>query len=127
MLRRRRPKTRGDCVDGPRPCPWVGCRYNLAVDVTKSGNLTLNFPDRDAPESCALDVAERGAVSGEGLGLLLNISRERVRQLLSQAIHKLRGLRPFEEFRDWEAPRSTSALEPDGEREGAAAALLRVG
>ena len=21
-----RPRTRGDCVDGERPCPWVGCR-----------------------------------------------------------------------------------------------------
>lgn len=45
----RRPRTRGDCEDGPRPCPWVGCRYNLMLEVTEAGGLrpmSGYLPDR---------------------------------------------------------------------------------
>src|SRR5207248_4026222 len=28
-----RPRVRGDCAEGPRPCPYVSCKYNLYVDV----------------------------------------------------------------------------------------------
>jgi hypothetical protein len=28
-----RPQSRGECKGGPRPCPWVGCRYHLLLDV----------------------------------------------------------------------------------------------
>ncbi len=28
-----RPRTRAECIDGPRPCPWVSCRHHLALDV----------------------------------------------------------------------------------------------
>ena len=34
-----RPQTRGDCVNGPRPCPWVGCRHHLLLDLTRSKGL----------------------------------------------------------------------------------------
>ena len=34
-----RPRTRGDCVSGPRPCPWVGCKYHLALDLLTDGGL----------------------------------------------------------------------------------------
>lgn len=27
-----RPTNRSECKDGPRPCPFVGCRYHLASD-----------------------------------------------------------------------------------------------
>lgn len=33
------PTTRGDCVDGPRPCPWVRCRFHLAIEVNEFGTL----------------------------------------------------------------------------------------
>jgi hypothetical protein len=58
-----RPKTRGDCVDGPRPCPWVGCRYSLYLDVNpKNGVIKFNHPALEVEElveSCALDVADK--------------------------------------------------------------------
>ena len=41
-----RPKTRADCLRVVRPCPWVSCRWNLALDVKPNGNVTLNFPGR---------------------------------------------------------------------------------
>lgn len=35
----KRPKTRGDCANSPRPCPWVGCRHHLLLEVTRAGAL----------------------------------------------------------------------------------------
>lgn len=32
-----KPRTRSDCVDGPRPCPWVSCRHNLMVEIGQEG------------------------------------------------------------------------------------------
>lgn len=84
-LRAQRPRTRGECEGGERPCPWVSCRYHLAIDVDeRSGSIKHNFPDLDLdemPESCALDVADRGVAQLEQVGEILNITRERVRQL----------------------------------------------
>ncbi len=34
-----RPKTRGECASGPRPCPWVSCRHHLYLDVDKNGSV----------------------------------------------------------------------------------------
>lgn len=28
-----RPQVRGDCENGPRPCPWVSCEYHLAIEL----------------------------------------------------------------------------------------------
>jgi|GEM_PF-2028781 len=83
-----RPKHRSECVDGLRPCPWVGCRYHLAVNVSHAGGLALPFgedPD-DWPESCALDVAERGGLTLEGVGELSGLTRERIRQVEARAL-----------------------------------------
>lgn len=39
-----RPRTRADCLEGPRPCPWVSCRYHLLTEVSaESGSLVLNL------------------------------------------------------------------------------------
>lgn len=29
---RHRPRTRGECRNEARPCPWVGCEHHLALD-----------------------------------------------------------------------------------------------
>jgi hypothetical protein len=48
MLAIPRPQTRADCLQEARPCPWVGCRHHLLIDVTsdadKAGTLVLNRP-----------------------------------------------------------------------------------
>lgn len=85
-------RTRADCEDMPRPCPWVGCRYHLFVDVAESGNLKLNFPDCDPDAlaaTCALDVAELGGVRLEDAAAFLNLTRERIRQIEIEAYAKL--------------------------------------
>ena len=98
-----RPKTRGDCIDGPRPCPWALCQYHLFVEVTPrrkvvggemvGGNLKMVFPGRnikDLDETCALDVADRGGYTLDQVGLLMNVTRERVRQIQADALKRIR-------------------------------------
>ena len=90
MLAIPRPTTRGECRAAARPCPWVGCRYHLLIEVTSSGGLQLNGAGTEGrpaalsssapsvvvevwtddalellevmPYTCALDVAELGLV-----------------------------------------------------------------
>ncbi len=87
-----RPATRGECAGGPRPCPFVSCRHHLYLDVSaRTGSITLNFPDvevEDMAESCALDVADRGGGTLEEVGALLNLTRERLRQLEVLALER---------------------------------------
>jgi hypothetical protein len=89
-----RPRTRGDCADGPRPCPWVSCKHHLYLDVTKHGSLKFNFPDREIDElreTCALDVAAGGPRHLVTVGELMNITRERVRQIERRALERARS------------------------------------
>ena len=91
--RERRPVTRADCKGGLRPCPWVGCIYNLYLDVARTGGLKLNFPDQDPTEvehSCALDVADEGGTTLDAVGVATNVCRERVRQIEDVALASLK-------------------------------------
>ena len=89
-----RPKTRADCVNGARPCAYVSCKYNLFVDVNpRTGSVKMNFPDKELHEladTCALDVADRGGITLEEVGVIMNLTRERVRQLEARGLVKLR-------------------------------------
>jgi DNA-directed RNA polymerase sigma subunit (sigma70/sigma32) len=70
----------------------VSCKYNLYLDVKPSGAVLINFPDRevsDMTESCALDVAERGVTKLIEIGAMMNITRERIRQVEAIAVRKL--------------------------------------
>jgi uncharacterized protein YuzE len=98
-----RPQTRGDCASGPRPCPWVSCKHHLYLDVTPNGSLKFNYPIKEPDEldeSCALDVAQRGGVTFEEAGELVNVTREMVRQIEKKALVALRNS-DLHEFRDW--------------------------
>ena len=37
-----RPKTRGECQGGQRPCPWVACRHNLLIEISEHDAITFN-------------------------------------------------------------------------------------
>lgn len=88
-----RPRTRGECVDGPRPCPWVSCRYHLYLEVNReTGKIKLTFPGLEPhqmAETCALDAADRGPLTLDEVGTMLNLTRERVRQLGDHAVWRL--------------------------------------
>src|SRR5688572_17077984 len=89
-----RPKTRADCVNGPRPCLFVSCKHNLYLDVNpETGSIKLNFPDKEIWElehTCALDVAEKGGITLEEVGAIMNLTRERIRQVETRGLMKLR-------------------------------------
>ncbi len=89
-----RPRSRGDCAHGERPCPYVSCKYNLYVDVNpRTGSVKMNFPDKELwelAETCALDVADRQGITLEEVGVIMNLTRERVRQLEMRGLAKLR-------------------------------------
>ena len=89
-----RPKTRSECVDGPRPCAFVSCKYHLYLDVKdETQSIKLNFPHLEVWEmehSCSLDVAERGGLTLEQVGSIMNLTRERIRQVEGAGMEKLR-------------------------------------
>jgi Sigma-70, region 4 len=99
------PRTRGECVNGPRPCPYVSCKHHLFLDVSaRTGAIKLNFPDLEVEtmnHSCALDVADRGGTTLEEVGAIMNLTRERIRQLEVKALAKLTALRDMESLRDF--------------------------
>lgn len=80
-----RPKTRGDCIGGIRPCPWISCTKHLLLDVNPlTGSITFNFPGKDFDEiaqTCSIDVGEDGAKTLEEVGAVMNLTRERIRQI----------------------------------------------
>lgn len=116
-----RPQTRGDCVHGPRPCPWLGCRYHLASDehqgmvrvawerlelavlgYTKGRHkrngkyppLLLRGYRRFVvrPQpTCALDVAAKGEHSSNDVAAMLSLWHTSVEQVTRVALSKFKA------------------------------------
>lgn len=132
-----RPKTRGDCRPGgsnsERPCPFAGCRYHLAYDVAKdTGSMRprragIAVEDMSPNESCALDVADRGGETLEGVGKIMNLTRERVRQIEARGTAFLHGGFVAEELDTavWETTREVA--EPAGAEDGSMGAYADPG
>ena len=89
-----RPVTRAECACGERPCPFVSCKYHLYLDVNpETGSIKLNFPHLEVWEmadTCALDVADRGGITLEEVGEIMNLTRERIRQVEVRGLLKLK-------------------------------------
>jgi hypothetical protein len=125
--RRRLPLTRAECKETERPCPYVSCESHLFLDVNrKTGSIKFNYPDlmdhSGAPEleymneTCALDVADRGGTTLEDTGAIMNMTRERIRQIEESAKVKLQnspvaielfgnGFEPFDKESIYDNPR----------------------
>lgn len=99
-----RPRSRSDCANGPRPCLFISCKHHLYLDVNpQTGSVKLNFPDKEVwemEETCALDVADRGGITLEEVGSIMNLTRERIRQVESRGLQKLRIATSDGEFED---------------------------
>jgi hypothetical protein len=88
-----RPTNRVECPSY-RPCPFVGCRYNMFLDIKETGSITMNYDGMEPwqmQNSCLFDVIEQYP---EGLplgmiGQIMNLTRERVRQVEVEALRKL--------------------------------------
>ena len=89
-----RPQTREECKSMPRPCPFVSCSHHLYLDVNpESGAIKLNFPHLEVwemAETCSLDVADRGGSTLEEVGTILNLTRERIRQVEVRGLTKIK-------------------------------------
>lgn len=112
-MRARRPSKRVDCLPGggnaQRPCPYVSCKWSIwnelahggsgAVSSTQKRRLPNNVDPTSLSYSCFLDLAERGNDPGTGKGAgmtleqagsVLNLTRERVRQIEAVALDRIR-------------------------------------
>lgn len=100
-----KPKTRAECIGSERPCPFVSCKHHLYLDVSaRTGAIKLNFPDLEVwemNETCALDVADRGGTTLEEVGAIMNLTRERIRQVEVKGLAKLEALRDMAALRDY--------------------------
>ena len=100
-----KPVKREDCAQGQRPCPFVSCKHHLFLDVSaRTGAIKVNFPDLEVwemTESCAVDVADRGGATLEEVGTIINLTRERVRQVEVQGLAKLEALQDTFALRDY--------------------------
>ena len=89
-----RPTNREECKNEMRPCPWVACKHHLYLDINpETGSIKINFPDLEPWElkhTCALDVAERGGITLEEVGEIMNLTRERIRQVEVRGLLKLK-------------------------------------
>jgi hypothetical protein len=89
-----RPTTREECRGEARPCPWVACKHHLYLDINpETGSIKITFPDLEPWElkhTCALDVAERGGITLEEVGEIMNLTRERIRQVEVRGLLKLK-------------------------------------
>lgn len=87
-----RPRTRGDCRGGDRPCPFASCKYHLLWERPeawmapdeggdlRSDDELLDLLDR-MPGTCTLDAADEDGMGLAEAARLLGISRERMRQI----------------------------------------------
>lgn len=100
-----KPRTRAECGNGERPCPFVSCKHHLYLDVSaRTGAIKLNFPDLEVwemNETCALDVADRGGTTLEEVGAIMNLTRERIRQVEVKGLAKLQALSDMNALRDY--------------------------
>ena len=91
-----RPRSRAECAGAARPCMFVSCKHHLYLDVNpETGSIKLNFPDKEIwemEETCALDVADRGGITLEEVGTIMNLTRERIRQVETRGLLKLRAI-----------------------------------
>lgn len=86
-----KPKTRADCIDGPRPCRWITCRHHLVTIRKRDTEAECLARAESMSETCSLDVAARGGTTHQEIADILGLCRERVRQNEESALNKLRS------------------------------------
>jgi hypothetical protein len=83
-----RPRTRAECVDGPRPCPWVSCEHHALLARLTGGEPPADDAAAvalldDMPVSCTLDVTDAApdGATLDAVAGVFGVVRERVRQM----------------------------------------------
>lgn len=92
-----RPKTRGECKDGPRPCPWVSCRHNTYIEIGKNGQIEYTYKDAEGNpipvedlkvSNCSLDYADNGGATLEEVAEVLGMGFRDVSNVTYKILHK---------------------------------------
>ncbi len=89
------PKRRSECLNRKRPCPWVRCTHHFIWLLwdrlrDKSDDEIADCISR-IRYSCVLDTVDNhGQMTLEQIGQLLNLTRERIRQIEKKAITRAR-------------------------------------
>lgn len=103
------PRTYGECQEralgtATNPCWYLRCKHNLLLDIDpRSGSYKITWPDltdghygdeyHALPEhTCALHEAAHGGLTLDEVGVMMNLTRERVRQIETKALYRLRDL-----------------------------------
>lgn len=86
-----RPTKRSECVDGPRPCPWVSCRHHLLLEISHGKPRTnADGTKRDArPTTIRLNRDEGDGRLGRRAGLLAQCGAEVARAFIRDAVEHL--------------------------------------
>jgi hypothetical protein len=132
-----RPKTRAECRDEARPCPWVGCKHHLLLEVAKARPT--------AKESRATTLRLNRASSGrtEGgrrPGLRSSAAAAIVRNWIDEAVELLSympytcALDVVDDFPDGLSPRrvgwllavTEQAIDAEGRKLNVVMALLKL-
>lgn len=88
MLTVPRPKTRSECRDEARPCPWVSCRHHLLLEVAQASKGANRAP------SMRLNAASRERTRyGRRPGLRSSAAALVVRQWIDDAVELLSRMR----------------------------------
>jgi len=84
-----------DCADRPRPCPWVGCKHHLLLDVNEeTGTIVLNVGRTTIPGGVrGRRITETRRANGIPVKLSTPGARDVQAKLLDHAVGKL-----FDEF-----------------------------
>lgn len=84
-----RPKTRGDCVGGLRPCPYLGCKYHTAIEVLHRKVRVHETPL--SAYSCVLDVIDEfGALHPAQIDELLGFKEPYASYIIEHALGRIR-------------------------------------
>ena len=83
---------RGDGLNCQRPCPFVSCRYHLYVGYVGRPHIgEPGYPEPwEIPVTCTLDIADEQGKTLEEVGTVLDLTRERIRQIESEAMVKFK-------------------------------------
>jgi hypothetical protein len=86
-----RPNTRADCINGARPCPWLGCRHHLWNDEHDGVEARVMALPVVGAHSCTLDVVDEGLdLTPTEIGRMIQRRPEEVSANLESALVKLR-------------------------------------
>lgn len=85
MLSIPRPKTRGDCLNEARPCPWFGCRHHMVLEIARAKPRLM---DKSRPTAIRLNGRPLGgrSIGGRRPGLRASAAAALVRTWIDDAV-----------------------------------------